>query len=86
MNIDTIPVVAIVVICYIVGLIVKSIDKIDDKWIPCIVGIVGAVIGVAAWATISGFPADNWLTAIEIGIASGLASTGVNQIYKQMSN
>lgn len=30
------------------------------------------------------FPANDVLNAIAVGIVSGLASTGVNQIYKQV--
>jgi hypothetical protein len=32
----------------------------------------------------SGFPAQDVLNALAVGIASGLASTGVNQIVKQL--
>ena len=31
------------------------------------------------------FPANDLLNAVAIGIVSGLASTGVNQVYKQLS-
>ena len=30
------------------------------------------------------FPASDIMTAIAVGIVSGLASTGVNQVYKQV--
>ena len=45
----------------------------------------GAVLGVVGMYTIKEFPAQDVLNAIAIGIASGLASTGVNQITKQLS-
>ena len=32
------------------------------------------------------FPANDILNAIAVGIVSGLSSTGVNQIYKQVKN
>ena len=38
---------AITVICYLVGLIVKS-SGLDNKYIPAIVGLCGGVLGVAA--------------------------------------
>ena len=75
---------AITVICYLIGMGVKAYGKID-KWIPCIVGAVGAVLGVVGMYTIKEFPAHDVLNAIAIGIASGLASTGVNQVTKQLS-
>ena len=75
---------AITVICYLIGMGCKAYGKID-KWIPVIVGAVGAVLGVVGMYTIKEFPAQDVLNAIAIGIASGLASTGVNQITKQLS-
>lgn len=75
---------AIVVICYLIGMGCKATGKID-KWIPVIVGIAGGILGVVGWKTIAQFPADDILNAIAVGISSGLASTGANQIVKQLS-
>ena len=75
---------AITVICYLIGMACKAYGKID-KWIPCIVGAVGAVLGVVGMYTIKDFPANDILNAMAIGIASGLSSTGANQIVKQLS-
>ena len=80
--ITTIP--AIIVITYLVGAACKAIDKIPDKLIPVIVGAVGGALGVVGMYTMSGFPAQDVLNALAVGIASGLASTGVNQIVKQL--
>ena len=77
---------AIVVICYLAGLICKTIgnEKLD-KFIPSICGVIGAILGVVIFLTIPNFiPADNWAIAIAIGIVSGLSATGINQIYKQI--
>ena len=79
-----VTVAAITVICYLIGLGCKANGKID-KWIPVIVGISGGILGVVGWKTITGFPAEDILNAIAVGIAYGLASTGVNQIVKQLS-
>ena len=75
---------AITVICYLIGIGCKAYGKID-KWIPVIVGAVGAVLGVVGMYTIKDFPAHDVLNAIAIGIASGLASTGANQVVRQLS-
>lgn len=80
--ITTIP--AIIVIAYLVGMACKAIESVPDKYIPVIVGCVGAVLGVVGMYTMSEFPADNILNALAVGIASGLASTGANQIVKQL--
>lgn len=84
MNTEIIATVAcITVICYLIGVACKATGKID-KWIPVIVGVAGGVLGVIGWKTIAQFPADDVLNSIAVGIASGLASTGVNQIIKQL--
>ena len=77
-------VLAIVVICYLAGLIAKVIPQVKDELIPVIVGIVGGILGVVGMYVIPDFPANDVLNAIAVGIVSGLASTGVNQMYKQI--
>lgn len=77
-------VVAIVVITYLIGLAVKAIPQIKDNYIPIIVGIAGGILGVIGMYVIPNFPANDILNAIAVGIVSGLSSTGVNQIYKQV--
>lgn len=75
---------AITVISYLIGMGCKAVDKFPDKFIPVTVGAVGAILGVVGMYTITDFPAQDILNAIAVGIASGLASTGVNQIVKQL--
>ena len=75
---------AIIVISYLVGMACKAIDSVPDKLIPVIVGTAGAILGIVGLYTMKDFPADNILNALAIGIASGLASTGANQIVKQL--
>lgn len=75
----------ITVICYLIGMAVKA-TVIENKWIPIVVGVSGGVLGVVGMLIMADFPATDYLTAVAVGIVSGLASTGVNQIAKQMSN
>lgn len=75
----------IVVICYLMGVVCVTVDKIPNKAIPCIVGCLGGIIAIPAMYMISNFPANDVITAISVGIMSGLTSTGVNQVYKQFS-
>lgn len=79
-------VVAIVVITYLIGLGAKAIPQVKDNYIPIIVGIAGGILGVVGMHVIPDFPASDILNAIAVGIVSGLSSTGVNQIYKQVKN
>lgn len=74
----------ITVICYLIGVIVKA-SPLDDKFIPIIVGVCGAALGVVGMHTMPAFPVDNIIDAIAVGIASGLAATGVHQVFKQLS-
>ena len=75
----------ITVICYLIGQAVKA-TAIENKWIPIIVGASGGILGVVGMMVMADFPATDYLTAIAVGIVSGLAAVGVNQIGKQMSN
>ena len=85
MDITTVStVVAIVVITYLIGLGAKVIPNIKDNYIPIIVGTAGGILGVIGMYVIPDFPANDILNAIAVGIVSGLSSTGVNQIYKQV--
>ena len=74
-------VIGITVICYLVGMIAKA-SAVDNKWIPVIVGVCGAILGVAGMYVISDFPASDIINALAVGIVSGLAATGVNQVTK----
>lgn len=76
---------SITVICYLIGLVVHNITSIDNKWIPCIVGACGLILGIVGWITIQDYPATNVLDAIAVGIVSGLASTGADQIVRQIN-
>ena len=77
---------AITVICYLAGQVVKA-TGIDNKWIPVICGVLGAILGpVALFIGVPDFPATDTLTAVSVGIVSGLAATGINQVGKQLTN
>ena len=76
---------AITVICYLVGQVVKA-TGLDNKFIPAICGVVGAILGpVALYLGVPDFPATDVLTAVAVGIVSGLAATGCDQVAKQLS-
>lgn len=69
----------IVGICLCVGWIVKQwIKDVDNRYIPTICAVLG--VALACWM--------NWpeitSTVILSGLASGLASTGLHQAFKQI--
>ena len=83
-NVGIASVAAITVICYLVGLIVKA-SGLNDKYIPICCGVAGAALGVAGlYLGLPDFPANDPLTALAVGIVSGLAATGANQVFKQL--
>ena len=84
MDFGSAGVAAITVIAYLVGLAVKNIPSIDDKWIPVICATVGGVLGAVGMHIMPDFPATEYITAVAVGIVSGLAATGINQVVKQL--
>lgn len=77
---------AFVVIIYLLAEIVKKINGgALNAYIPVICGVIGAALGVVCFAVCPDYiVAENWFEAIAIGIVSGFAATGVNQVYKQL--
>ena len=74
----------ITVICYLAAQAVKA-TNLDNKWLPVICGVLGGILGVVGLYWIPEYPAQDIITAIAVGIMSGLAATGVNLVYKQLS-
>lgn len=74
---------AITVICLLVGEGVK-LSPLDNKWIPVVCGVCGLLLGLAAMYVMPDYPATDHITAAAVGIVSGLAATGANQVVKQL--
>lgn len=67
----------IVVACLIVGYIFKKwIKDVDNKWIPTIVTIIGLLLAgvTSGWS----------IQSLVAGALSGLASTGLHQLFTQI--
>ncbi len=80
---QTAGVAGITVICYLGGLGVR-LSPLDNKWIPLLCGLLGGLLGLAGLYAMPGFPAENLIDALAVGIASGLAATGLDQLGKQL--
>ena len=76
---------AITVICYLGGMACKATTKVKDEVIPVVCGATGGILGVVGMYLMPEFPATDVINAAAIGIVSGLAATGANQIIKQAS-
>lgn len=84
MDFGVASVAAITVLTLIVGQAVKA-TNLDNKWIPVICGVFGAILGIVAFVIhMPDMPAADPITAAAIGAASGFAATGINQVYKQL--
>ena len=80
-----ITVASISLICYCIGMIIKSTEFIDNKYIPAIVLVAGAILGGVGMHVIPDYPANDIITAIAVGFASGGTATAINQTFKQLS-
>lgn len=69
-----IPIIAVGCMC--VGYVMKKWLPTDDKWIPTVLLIVGAISG----AILFGFDYEG----IVKGMLSGLASVGLHQVFYQI--
>ena len=68
----------ITILCLLIGFIIKMwVKDVDNKWIPTIV----AVVGVAAAVLMN--LGNVTIAVIVSGGLSGLASTGLHQMFKQ---
>ena len=74
---------AITVIAYLLGEGLKA-TPLNNKWIPVLCGCAGGILGVVAMHIMPDYPADDYITAAAVGIASGLAATGCHQAVKQL--
>ena len=87
MDLGMASVAAITVICYLAGLVVKTTPWNNNKFIPIVCGLSGGLLGLAGlYLGMPDFPAADPVTAAAVGIASGLAATGVDQAQKQLVN
>ena len=70
---------SISIIAWLAGEAVK-LSPLGNKWIPLLCG----ALGVAGKYLIPEFPAPDLMSAAAVGIVSGLAATGADQLGKQL--
>lgn len=76
-------VMAITVLCYVIAQFLKN-TPLNNKWLPAICGLAGALFGILGYYVMPDYPAQDILTAAADGAVSGFAATGINQVYKQL--
>lgn len=64
---------------------VADCEALFDRLQFIICGALGGLLGLAAmYINVPDFPANDPLTALAVGIVSGLAATGADQVIKQI--
>ena len=64
-----ITILPITIICLLIGMGLKQINKIPNKFIPVIVGFIGGLIAIPAMYIMKNFPANDVITlASRIGV------------------
>lgn len=72
----------VLIACLIVGYCIKHVKKLDviaNEYIPSILALLGAILACVANTSIT-------LENIVYGALSGLASTGMHQMFSQIVN
>ena len=78
----TVPI--IVVACYLIVQAIKA-TPLNSKWYPVVSGSVGAIVALILYFAVPDFIGiSSWASALIVGVASGLAATGSNQVFKQL--
>ena len=70
-------------VLYILGLMLKKTEKINEKYIPVMLGIIGIVLSAIYVAAVSGICLMSVFTAVTQGILVAGAAVYVNQLVKQ---
>lgn len=70
-------------VLYIVGMILKNTEKVNDKFIPCILGALGIVLSAIYCIAMDGFTMMVSFTSVTQGILVTGAAVFVNQLFVQ---
>lgn len=77
---------AIVGICYAIAFSCKQTEKIKDNYIPIISVVSGSILAmIGYYIGMASIPAEDPITALWVGAASGLSAVGINQLGKQLT-
>lgn len=86
LNLSDIAAVPVITVIAFLAAECAKLTPMPNEWLPALCGVVGAILGVVAlYVSPTIMPATDVLSAIAVGIVSGLAATGAHQVYKQLS-
>ena len=85
LNLADIAAVPVITVIAFLAAECAKLTPMPDEWLPALCGVVGAILGVVAlYVSPTIMPATDVLSAIAVGIVSGLAATGAHQFGKQL--
>lgn len=73
----------LVPVLYVIGMILKRTERVDDRLIPAILGISGIIFALIWTISTEGFSGVGVFTGITQGILVAGAAVYVNQLIKQ---
>ena len=73
----------VIAMLYVLGLFIKQTKKINDKYIPLTLGIVGVILCFIYVVSVEGFTGIGTFTSLTQGILCAGAAVYVNQLIKQ---
>lgn len=77
---------SITVVAYLAGLMVKASPWNNNQLIPLVCGTVGGIFGLIGYFYhLENFVVQDPITALAVGIVSGLSATGINEMGKQLT-
>lgn len=86
LNLADIAAVPVITVIAFLAAECAKLTPMPNEWLPALCGVVGAILGIVAlYVSPTIMPATDVLSAIAVGIVSGLAATGAHQVYKQLS-
>ena len=78
---------SVAIIVEVIALAYKNLTSADNKWLPVLCMVCGALLGVAAWFIYPEvYPASDLFTALAVGIASGAVAVAGNEAIKQFTD
>lgn len=73
----------LVAVLYIVGLMIKQTERLADKYIPAVLGVIGVLLALMYVLATEGLALIGVFTAITQGILIAGVAVYVNQLIKQ---
>ena len=73
------------VVLYIIGLIITHTEKVENKYIPAILGVVGIMLCVLYVVAVEGVSTMGLFTSITQGVLVAGVAVYTNQLIKQAS-